>query len=624
MVGIGKRGCQVAIVVVMLSLHAMPPLLLEFSSTHIIQRRAAPNLVQTISQHIPHPPITITSDLDFDIQGFPGNGTSDDPYRIEGYSIIDDSECIAINGTRAFFEISNCVLSGESVSYSRGILLENVSNALIEECEVFSTVLGIELSNVSSCKVASNLIWGCEGGITGRRIQRTKIFRNEIGENRYGITVSDCTNLLISSNTVHDNSDAGFWLWGYNPNCMVENNSVFGHPSAAFNLWDSPGWIFENNEVFDNVVAFDMRGAEGNRTVRNNIIANNTFGVLGGGLFDDTFLLNRFLECDTAISIWDSERCIFEGNLFDDGTHLGIEFGNCFNNTLIDNEFVGTGIAISGDRPSSWYHHLANNLVNSRPIGFFYLQDNFILDGNDYGQIVLACCEDVIIQGGEFWESYLAIMLAFSSNCSVKETEIHDEFMSGIWIGHCDSIVVERNIIYNNSNWDFGMGGVILSYASNCLFTGNMIHGNIGCGVTALGESIIVNCTFTNNAFLDNSGYGLIIERGYGNLIFGNAFGWNSWGNAYDDGYGNTWYSEELELGNWWHDYNSIESAVYEIPGSAGSVDRYPQRLAERIASPPLDQKPSDFSAMTVLAIGGVAVCALAIVIFRRRELDEQ
>lgn len=602
----------------MLSLHAMPPLLLEFSSTHIIQRRATPSLVQTISQHIPHPPITITSDLDFDIQGFPGNGTSDDPYRIEGYSIIDDSECIAINGTRAFFEISNCALSGESVSYCRGILLENVSNALIEECEVFSTVFGIELRNISSCKVASNLIWGCEDGIDGSGIQRTTISGNEISENNCGILISRCWDVLIHSNTVDSSQTAGFVLDEYGPNCIVANNTVVGN-MHGFHLRNCPGWIFENNDISNSEVAFFSTGSDWNRTVRNNTISNSLVGVLGGEIFEDTYILNRFLNCETGIGIWHSERCIFEGNLFDDGTHLGIEFTNCFNNTLIDNEFVGTGITISGDGPSSWYHHLRDNLVNSKPIGFFYGQDDFALDGNDYGQIVLACCEDVVIQGGEFWESSLAIMLAFSNNCSVKETEIHDESISGIWIGYCDSIVVERNVIYNNSNWDIGMGGVILTYASNCLFTGNMIHGNIGCGVTALGESIIVNCTFTNNAFLDNGGYGLIIGQGYDNLIFGNAFGWNSWGNAYDNGYGNTWYSEELELGNWWHDYNSAELAVYEILGLAGSVDRYPQRLAERIASPPLDQKPSDFWEMTVLAIGGVAVCALAIAIFRRR-----
>ena len=40
-----------------------------------------------ISSYTPHDPITIISNANFSDYGFPGSGTQEDPYRIEGYNI---------------------------------------------------------------------------------------------------------------------------------------------------------------------------------------------------------------------------------------------------------------------------------------------------------------------------------------------------------------------------------------------------------------------------------------------------------------------------------------------------------------------------------------------------------
>ncbi|MFX0015515.1 MAG: hypothetical protein ACFE98_13065, partial [Candidatus Hermodarchaeota archaeon] len=53
---------------------------------------AHPTLKGTSTQaYIEHGPITITSDFQLNNSGYPGNGTIDDPIRIEGYNITFSS-----------------------------------------------------------------------------------------------------------------------------------------------------------------------------------------------------------------------------------------------------------------------------------------------------------------------------------------------------------------------------------------------------------------------------------------------------------------------------------------------------------------------------------------------------
>ncbi len=61
---------------------------------------------------IPHDPIEITSDSDFEV--FPGTGTEIDPYVIEGYNITTTStRGISIRGTTKYFTIRNCYVDAE-------------------------------------------------------------------------------------------------------------------------------------------------------------------------------------------------------------------------------------------------------------------------------------------------------------------------------------------------------------------------------------------------------------------------------------------------------------------------------------------------------------------------------
>jgi len=61
----------------------------------------------------PHSSINISGNQDFILQGWPGNGTEQNPFEIEGLSISATECCINMSDTDAFFVVKDCALSAE-------------------------------------------------------------------------------------------------------------------------------------------------------------------------------------------------------------------------------------------------------------------------------------------------------------------------------------------------------------------------------------------------------------------------------------------------------------------------------------------------------------------------------
>lgn len=99
-------------------------------------------------------------------------------------------------------------------------------------------------------------------------------------------------------------------------------------------------------------------------------------------------------------------------------------------------------------------------------------------------------------------------------------------------------------------------------------------------------------CNLTYNLLAYNTEIGVRI--GYQSTctsLFGNRIAFNQDAqvhedsNAQDDGHDNLW-DDNVSIGNEWGDYSG--SGVYEIPGTAGSVDRFPSTTDFDMAGPTL------------------------------------
>ncbi|MFX1516681.1 MAG: right-handed parallel beta-helix repeat-containing protein, partial [Promethearchaeota archaeon] len=167
-------------------------------------------------QFSPHDPISIFSDEDFDLQGFPGSGTVSDPYRIEGYNITSSKgELILIRYTRVYFMIKNNLLNG-LFKASSGIKLIDVDNGIIESNYISNhTSNGIDL-HFSNCNIIyDNAINNNFNGIRLREAHINHISKNIIRNNKQsGISIDDSDLNIFSHNVITENQLTGILSGG--------------------------------------------------------------------------------------------------------------------------------------------------------------------------------------------------------------------------------------------------------------------------------------------------------------------------------------------------------------------------------------------------------------------------
>lgn len=157
------------------------------------------------SQFAAHDPIAISTDSDFEAQGFPGAGTKDDPYRIEGLnitstngSISDPNALISIQNTRAHFLVAENFLNGLTKIELRRFepeLLPNVSvgikviyanNGKIRENQVTSTAkYGILIEQSTNVSIEENTMWLLKDAIGIVNATNNQIIGNDISDTKY-------------------------------------------------------------------------------------------------------------------------------------------------------------------------------------------------------------------------------------------------------------------------------------------------------------------------------------------------------------------------------------------------------------------------------------------------------
>ncbi|TET07159.1 MAG: hypothetical protein E3J86_13930, partial [Candidatus Thorarchaeota archaeon] len=90
-----------------------------------------------VADYTPHDPIVITHDENFTQMAFPGDGTEEEPYLIEGLQIAspDGNSCIIIGPEITVnYEIRNCYLSGATMTSASGVRLLNQGMGTVFDC----------------------------------------------------------------------------------------------------------------------------------------------------------------------------------------------------------------------------------------------------------------------------------------------------------------------------------------------------------------------------------------------------------------------------------------------------------------------------------------------------------
>ncbi|MFW9794169.1 MAG: nitrous oxide reductase family maturation protein NosD [Candidatus Thorarchaeota archaeon] len=255
-----------------------------------------------IPSYTTHSPIFIDTNNDFELQGYPGNGSLADPYLISGFNITTTGVCIRIQDTTAHFIIHDCILSGGTAN--NGIELSYVDNGVIRNNTIFEKNRGIYTNHASGVTIFNNTIF--DSGVIGVYIYESSHYNtvanntivahsngqavyvsqscsnNVISNNTIsgdltglssGIAVLACVDNLIEFNTITDNAGHGVWVSGSYTTTLV-NNTISSN-GYGVGLYSADFSIIANNTLTDNDQGFKLSSSAENNTIYLNIIAYN-------------------------------------------------------------------------------------------------------------------------------------------------------------------------------------------------------------------------------------------------------------------------------------------------------------------------------------------------------------
>ncbi len=455
-------------------------------------------------------------------------------------------------------------------STSLGLVMVHTSNSTVNRLTLNESSSGIELSYCSSCIISNSMFFNnSDSAVYLYRSYNCTIESSNFEENHQAIRIYYGSELTISENTFASKLN-GISMTGCR-NCTITNNSFIG-----CSLYVSGIGGDSNHHVEDNLV---------------NGLPLGYFSELSNTKLDiEDFSAVILVECDNVVAyggtfsnasygviaiycadiVVESVTCTMQKQ---SGVYIEASY-NCtlLNCTMTDNSEAGIEMG------NTWSSNIGNNIIrcdirhNDRGMDLTYDRSTTILDTTiemNYGY-------GVFLYYGDYFTM---------RNCSIT-----DNGLDGVRGSYqFTAIEISQNIISRNGG--IGLCGVHGNVTGNTisdngshglLFEGgvidnNEVHSNNGTGILSY---YVRNAIILRNSITNNSEYGISLHQNYlnhifNNTLFNNSLAANKLGNALDHGMYNRW--DNGEIGNAWDDWSG--EGVYNIPGFAGSIDRYPRHF---------------------------------------------
>ncbi len=296
------------------------------------------------------------------------------------------------------------------------------------------------------------------------KIENCTLFNAPLGISDGGICISNSTNATISKNYCYG-SGIGIYL------------------SSASNV------TLSGNNCSNNVFFGTYLSASSNNSLTGNNCSRNLNGI------------NLLLSPNNTLN----------GNDCSESGEFGILLNNSPNNTLSGNLMNHCGIFLRNNRDDSILTSIdTTNFVNGKPVRFFANQSAIPISG-DPGQILLAYCNDTIIQ---HHESSCIITLYCSFNNTIYNNNCSDN-ERGIYLEQSSNNNITKNVCTGNTK-----NGIDLFSSSNNTISGNNCTGNHYSGIRLQSSS---NNTIDGNIIIGNSQAGInLFQDSHNNTISAN------------------------------------------------------------------------------------------------------
>ncbi len=506
-----------------------------------------------------------------------------------------------------YCSITRCNVSG----CVEGIYFYTVSYSNATENRVYDCGTGIKCRLVAENLIMHNQVFRCGSGIhsnyenddypayylnntvsnctRGLYIENGGVFRNnaihdchtavKIGfgylsvvENNsidtfshYGIYADWSDRSTIANNSIIGGSTAGIVL-SHCEECVVMNNllTACGLSLGEFYLSDSPRYrttTIEGNLVNGKSLVYISNLTGGSIVMADygQLIAVNCSNlVLTGGFFENVCDAVLLAYC-TSIQI--SSIMVVGGS---PGVCNGVSLFESTGCTIEDSDFFQAGINIAGRVSESWNHSVSNCYCNGKELRLVHGESGLVLDADDFGQLILANCNDTEVRDGTIADGVTGIVLGFCQDCRVVNVTTVGHSDSGIRVSCSEDCIVE------------------LCHVSDCRY---------GLHPYLSDHSHFRNCTVERNE-VGVYYWGGMESRVYYNLIRQNEL------NARSTSISSYW-DDGLCLGNFWDDYDGVD--FYEIyhdfssgTGYYDIVDRFPNGTRHDWDAPVITVVPED------------------------------
>ena len=374
---------------------------------------------------ISHPPVIIISDDNFTDYGFMGNGSGNNPYRIENLNITTTEQFgICIDNVTKTFVIKNCYVDAQDY----GILIGYVHNENI-----------IVDNNVCT----KNSLHG----ILSYRCQGIVINNNTVKANQEGIACLR-SNITISNNYCEQNTQ-GIWLY-------EDNSTVIGN-ECRFNVQNG---IYVDNSFYAKII--------------NNICHEHSEnGIFVSSSEFITLEDNKCYQNDNGISVTSSTNCSIINNFCSvmhfDGHGFGInvdesEYIFIHGNKITDNP-DNTGMTIW----LSPYTTISNNtIINTR------------------GLSVTASSHNTTIKFNMCVDGMIGAYIAYTNSCKIIYNLFQDNSVYGIELDNVYFSEVHHNTIINNVNQAIDDNGANNTWYDKETLEGNYWSDWSGSGVYSI------------------------------------------------------------------------------------------------------------------------------------------
>jgi len=451
-----------------------------------------------------HDPIVISSNEDFESQGWPGTGIESNPYLIEGLNITSDGICVNISDTTSHFIITNCIITSDTPSDKNGIHIQNVTHGVVRDSIIEwhghglylnssagfvlinntanqNSIDGFYIDHSDHCILRENVVDYDYGGLANGFVifyssncsiidcdaswlpnngffltdsMNCQVINCTANYNSdYGFMIRRSNNCTLSGNTANNNLEIGFYFY-YSDNCTAMCNIVNNNSENGFYLFESNGCLLEENEAYSNKQAIFIDFS-----------------------FDCNMTKNIMYGCETGVIVQYSNQISFSNNQILDNTLNGVHIYYSENCTLANNNASINGV--NGFYiVSSSFIDLITNFVTLNG------QDGIRFEMTNDSQLIMNSLLNNSESGAFFYSS--------PNRCGIINNSILFNKW-GLFLQESPETNISYNYLYENIR-----GGLVLWGSSYCSINQNRFERD-GIYIVDAGPESSWNHTFTGN-----------------------------------------------------------------------------------------------------------------------------